>query len=172
MGKTDEALDEARKAVDLDPLGVYSHLALAWVLSASGRFDEAILWHNKSFEMEPSSAFIRTRRGFTYLYMGKLAEGVSEMEKAVELPGGEFFKAGLGYGYAVSGRREEALKITRELELVRAKGMAKPYDIAMIYAGLGENSNALDLLDQAYKEHSIVRLLLLNVEPAFANLRV
>jgi TolB-like protein len=171
LGRRDEALSEARKAIVLDPLGVYSHLVLAWVLSVFGEFDEATQWHRKAIEIEPDSAFIRQELGFTYLYMGKVDEGVSEMEKAMRLPGGELFKAGLGYGYAVAGRKEEALKIAKELELVRAEGKAKPYDIAMIYSGLGENSKALDLLDQALQENSIVRLLLLNVEPAFTNLR-
>ena len=172
LGRYDEALDEARKAVDLDPLGVYSHLSLAHVLSAIGKFDEAILWLTKTIETEPDSPFFHSELGYTYLQMGKVAEGAKEMEKAAELPDGDFFKASLGYGYAISGRREDALKIASEMQLARAKGMARPYDIAIIYAGLGESSKALDLLDQAYQEHSIVHLLLLSVEPAFANLRL
>lgn len=54
------------------------------------------------------------------------------MKKAVESPDGEFSKSGLGYGYAVSGRKEEALKVVAELQLVRAKGMAMAYHIALI----------------------------------------
>jgi hypothetical protein len=103
--------------------------------------------------------------------MGKVAEGVKEMEKVAELPDGEYFGASLGYAYAVSGRREDALKIASDMELARAKGMARPYEIAIVYAGLGENPKALDLLEQAHQEHSIVHLLLLTVEPAFAKLR-
>ena len=173
LGRNDEALGEARKAVDLDPLGVYSYLVLAHVLAAMGKFDEAILWHTKTVEIADTPYF-RSELGYTYLSMGKLAEGVKEMEKATEEATEEerpFFRASLGYGYAVSGRREGALKIASEMQLARAKGMARPYDIAMIYAGLGEDSMALDLLEEAYQEHSIVHLLPLNVEPAFANLR-
>lgn len=171
LGRNDEALGEARKAVDLDPLGVYSHLVLAHVLSTIGKFDEAILWHTKTIEIVPDSAYFHSELGCTYLQMGKVAEGVKEMEKAAELPDGEFFRATLGYAYAISGRKEEALKIALEMQLARAKGIVRPYDIAIIYAGLGENSKALDLLEQAYQEQSIVHLLLLSVEPAFANLR-
>ena len=171
LGRSDEALGEARRAVDLDPLGVYSHLIMAHVLSTIGRFDEAILWHNKTIETEPDSPFFHTELGYTLLRMGKVEEGVREMEEAAELPDGEFFRASLGYAYAVSGRREDALKIASDMQLARAKGMARPYEIAIIYAGLGENPKALDLLEQAYQEHSIVHLLLLTVEPAFVKLR-
>jgi len=93
------------------------------------------------------------------------------MKRTVELPAGEFFKAGLGYGYAVSGRREEALGIAKELQVARTKGLARPYDIALIYSGLGETSNALDFLEQSYDEKTIVHLINVSVEPAFANLR-
>jgi len=171
LGRNDEALNEARKAVDLDPLGVYSHQVLAHVLSAMGKFDEAILWHNKSIEIEPDSAFLHSELGYTYLNMGMVAEGVKEMEKAAQLPDGAFFRASLGYGYALSGRREDAVKIATEMALARAKGMASPYDIAIVYAGLGETSVALDLLEEASEENTIVRLQLFSVEPAFADLR-
>ncbi len=171
LGRNEEALSEARKAVDLDPLGVYSHLALAHVLSATARFDEAILWHAKTIDLEPDSPFFHSELGYAYLQMGKVAEGVREMEEAAKLPEGEFFMASLGYCYAVSGRREDALRIASEMESAMAKGMARPYEIAITYAGLGESSRALDLLEQAYQEHSLVHLLPLNIEPAFTTLR-
>ena len=158
LGQKDEALEQARKAVSLDPLGIYSHLILARVLSILGKFDEAIVEHNKAIEIEPNSTFLTRELGYTYLYAGKVVEGILEMEKAVGLPDGAFSRSGLGYGYAVSGRKEEALKIVAELQLARAKGMAIAYDIALIYAGLGEKSLALDHLEQAYEGHSIVYL--------------
>jgi TolB-like protein/Flp pilus assembly protein TadD len=171
LGRNEEALNDARKAVDLDPLGVYSHLALAQVLSVLGRYDEAITEHKKSIEIEPNSTFLHRQLGYTYLHMGKMVEGITEMETAVGLPDGAFSRSGLGYGYAVSGKKEDALKIVTELEMARAKGMAIAYDIALIYAGLGETSKALDLLEEAYEMHSIIYLVLFNVEPAFASLR-
>jgi hypothetical protein len=104
--------------------------------------------------------------------MGRVAEGVKELEKAMALSGkGILFKRSLGYGYAISGKREDALKIVADLEQARTKGLSRPYDIAMTFAGLGENSKALDLLEEAYEEHSIVSIPLINAEPAFAGLR-
>jgi predicted ATP-dependent serine protease len=45
------------------------------------------------------------------------------------------------------------------------------HDIALIYAGLGENSKALDLLEECLAEKTIIRLVNFAVEPAFATLR-
>ena len=165
-------MSEARKSVNLDPLGVYSYLVLAHILSASGKFEEAILWHTKAVEMA-DTAYFRSELGFAYLQMGKVTEGVKEIERVMELPYGEYFRASLGYCYAISGRRDDALKIASEIQAARAKGIdfARPYEIAKIYAGLGESSKALDLLEEAYQEHSIVHLVPLNVEQAFADMR-
>jgi TolB-like protein/Flp pilus assembly protein TadD/archaellum biogenesis ATPase FlaH len=171
LRRNEEAVHEARKAVDLDPMGVYSHLVLAHVLSAVGKFDEATLWHRKTIEIEPDSPFFHSELGFAYLQMGKIAEGVGEMELAARLPDGEFFKSGLGYAYAVSGRREDAQRILSEMESMRSRGMARPYEIAMVYAGLEDRSKALDLLEQAQQERSIIHLIPLSIEPAFAKLR-
>ncbi|HKW05265.1 MAG TPA: hypothetical protein VJN71_08210, partial [Nitrososphaerales archaeon] len=171
LGRNSEAVEEARKAVDLDPLGVYSRQCEGRVLASVGKFHEAIITLNTTLEIEPSSSFLHTEMGYTYLSMGKVEEGLGEMEKLLKLPSGEFFKMGLGYAYAVSGRREDALNIAKELELARSKGLARPYEIAMIYSGLGENSKALDLLEQAFEEKTIIHLLNIRVEPAFANLR-
>lgn len=172
LRRNEEALNYARKAVNLDPLGVYSHLVLAQVLFMLGRYDEAIVEHNKSIEIEPNSTFLHRQLGYTYLHMGKIVEGMKEMEKAVELPDGVFSKSGLGYGCAVSGKKEDALRIVAELEMAKTRGMAIAYDIALIYAGLGETSKALGFLEEAYEKRSIVYLVLFNIEPAFASLRV
>ncbi len=171
LGRKDEALKDARRAVDLDPIGIYSHLVLARVLSTFGMFEEAIVEHNKAIEIEPNSTFLHRELGFTYLYMGKMIDGVREMEKGLELQDRAFAKLGVGYGYAVSGRREEALKIAGEVQEAKAKGTAMEYDLAMIYAGLGENSKSLDLLEDCLTEKTIIRLVNFAVEPAFANVR-
>ncbi len=170
LGQKEDALSEARKAVDLDPLGIYSHYALARILSIFGKFEESIIEHKKAIEIEPNSTFLYREMGYTYLYMGEAAEGTKAMEMAVSLPDGNFSISGLGYAHAISGKKEEALKIARELEMAMEKGMTIAYYIALIYAGLGETSKALALLEHAFEERSIVYLVLINVEPAFVNL--
>lgn len=170
FGRNDEAVVEARKIVSLDPLGARSHTIAGTTLGMAGKYDEAILEHNKSLEIDPNVPWSLAMLGLTYLMMGKTGDGTRELEKAVALPGGAFFKRNLGYAYAVSGRKDDALKLAAELQEARVKGFARPYDIAIVYGGLGENSKALDYLEQAYEEHSVIDFPLLNVEPAFVNL--
>ena len=65
--------------------------------------------------------------------------------------------------HAITGKKNEARKTLRELlpllQLPAANGEGQeqgvdPGQIALIYIGLGQNQDALNLLEQAYHSHS------------------
>jgi len=78
-----------------------------------------------------------------------------EFQRAVELEkdNAETW-SGLGHAYAVSGNRAEAQKILEHLKEVSAHSWVAPYNVAVIYAGLGDKDRAFALLEQAYKDRS------------------
>ena len=78
--------------------------------------------------------------------------------------------ADLGYVYARAGRATDAHKVITELTNRSAREYVSPYALALVYAGLGENSRALEWLERAGEERS-PRLVFLSVEPAFDGLR-
>jgi hypothetical protein len=57
-----------------------------------------------------------------------------------------------------------------ELKQQYRLGKGSPYDLATIYAGLGEKDQALEWLQRAWEERSGA-LVLFKVEPAFDNIR-
>ena len=62
---------------------------------------------------------------------------------------------GLGYAYAKSGQRDQALGILNQLQERRDKGeYVVPIGIAWIYIGLGANNEAFLWLDKAFAEKS------------------
>ena len=69
--------------------------------------------------------------------------------------------------YAVSGRRNEALKILNDLTK-QSKEFSSAAEIALIYAGLGENDQAMTWLEKAHSERFNPSILL---RPAFDPLR-
>jgi hypothetical protein len=54
----------------------------------------------------------------------------------------------------VTGRREEALKILKELEARYAEGKSSGQFLAGVYAGLGEKDQAFVLLEKDFQQHS------------------
>jgi len=79
---------------------------------------------------------------------------------------------------ALAGRRDEAMKQIEEWSRRAAEGYASSFNPAVIYVGLGDRAQALDLLEMAYEERSgwmaylrvDPRLDLLRDEPRFATL--
>lgn len=170
LGPAEEAVREAEIARRLDPLDPRSDEQLAEALMNAGRFDEALTMYTSLREANPSDPSWGAAFGRIYLLQGRVDKAVQEAERLVKLSGGRW-KRGLGYAYGVAGRKDDARRIISELEADRAKGSARAYDIAFVYAGLGEQEMALSLLEKAYDEHAIVFQPLLSAEPFFANLR-
>jgi tetratricopeptide (TPR) repeat protein len=98
-------------------------------------------------------------------------DAIVELKKAVALSGeSPRAIAELGLAYARLGDTSEALKLVGELKARSRLRYVSPFNIALIYGGLGDNRQALDWLEMAYKEHA-PSLNLLKLSPAFDSLR-
>jgi tetratricopeptide (TPR) repeat protein len=172
LGRTDEAIQEALRAQDLDPLSpnINMSLALAYVLGQQPDLARAEL--EKVLEIEPGFVAAHSLLGLVHERSGKYQEAIDEYQKTGELLGDNpmariNIETSIGRVYARWGKRAEALKV-----LGKAAGRAEvsPYLIAEIHAALGERSQALESLGRAYEVHD-VSLLSVKVNPLFEGLR-
>jgi len=89
-----------------------------------------------------------------YEQQGKLSEAVAEYQRATTLDNSPEPRAQLAHAYALAGRKSEARKLLAEL-MGRAKHQyLSPYDIALIYVGLGDYPRALQSLEDALADRS------------------
>jgi tetratricopeptide (TPR) repeat protein len=165
----DEAIAEARRAQELEPLSFISNLHLGWILYLAGRNDEAIEHCNKLLEVDPNFFPAHRYLGLAYEQKGMYPEAISEFEKGVKLAGCPLIIALLGHAHAAAGNKAEARRVLAELEQQKQKYVS-PYTVAAIYAGLGEKDQAFKWLEKAYSERDIW-LMNLRVDPVFKNLR-
>ncbi len=171
IGKLEEAVAEIKRAQELDPVSPTISVVVGEVLYFARQYDQAVEQFRKTLAMDPNFWPADMGLGLSYLRKGKYAEAVAELQKAVARSGGDKDPtAFLGQAYAVSGNRDEALKILGELR-DRSKDMRlSPYQIAAIYAGLNAKDQAFEWLENAYKESSIwIRYL--KVDPGLDPLR-
>lgn len=122
-------------------------------------WDPAIEQLRRAIELDPNFWFSHCFLGRAYEQKGRLAEAIVEFQRTVELEKDnvETWSA-LGDAYAVWGNRAEAQKILDHLKEVSAHGWVAPYNVAVIYAGLGDKDRAFALLEQAYKTGPIICL--------------
>ena len=87
-----------------------------------------------------------------YSALARYDKAIAEMQNARGR--GSEYLAGLGYVYAVAGRRAEALTTLAELQRLAKQQYVPPYHFAWIYTGLRDKDKAIALLQQVYAEHT------------------
>ena len=166
----DEAIAEAKRTEELEPLSFVASSHLGWIYYLSGQNDKAIEQCRKILELDPSSFPARRYLGLAYEAKGMYPEAIAEFQKGVKLSGSPLMHALLGHAYAVSGRTAEAQQVLNDLQQLQAQRYVSPYTVAAIYAGLGDHAQAFKWLEKAVEERDIW-LMNLKVDPVFAKLR-
>lgn len=152
LGRNAEALTHIQRARELDPLSLIINTDFGWVYYLGHRYDEAIAQYQKALELDPNFTLAHFDLALAYSALARHDEAIVEMQNARGR--GPDYLAGLGYLYAVAGRRAEALTTLAELQRLAKQQYVPPYHFAWIYAGLGDKDKAIALLQQVYAEHT------------------
>ncbi len=166
----DEAIAEAKRTEELEPLSFVASSHLGWIYYLSGQNDNAIKQCKKILELDPSSFPARRYLGLAYEAKGMYPEAIAEFQTGVKLSGSPLMLALLGHAYAVSGKTAEARQVLTDLQQLQGQRYVSPYTVAAIHAGLGDNEQAFKWLETAVEERDIW-LMNLKVDPVFARLR-
>ena len=166
----DEAIAEAKRTEELEPLSFVASSHLGWIYYLSGKNDQAIEQCKKILELDPSSFPARRYLGLAYEAKGMYAEAIAEFQTGVKLSGSPLMLALLGHAYAASGKQAEAQKVLTDLQQLQDQRYVSPYTVAAIYAGLGDKEQAFKWLETAVEARDIW-LMNLKVDPVFAKLR-
>ena len=171
MGRTADAIAEATRARELDPLSPIVNTDLAWCLLYGGRLDEAIAQFRTAIGVDANSASAHWGLGAALTVKRDYAGAIAELKQALTLSEGSPVLMGhLGMAYGLSGQAADASKILTELNAFAAREYVPSSAPALVQTGLGKNADALALLDKAYDEHDFA-LVFLRVAPWFERLR-
>ncbi|MGH9658924.1 MAG: tetratricopeptide repeat protein, partial [Bryobacteraceae bacterium] len=139
--------------------------------SHSGDYGAAIEQSRKVLDLDPQFAQGNLSLGWAYEGQGRFREASAEFEKAVGSSGQATQPvAALAHAYARSGNRAAAIKLLRQLEERSLTRYVAPYELAVIHAGLGDRSKALEQIERAAEDRSMF-LVWVHVDPRFRTLR-
>jgi TolB-like protein len=116
MGRQEEAMAEAKLAVELDPLSASLNFKLGQKLYFRRDYDRAIELLQKALELDPN--FVSTHGILAHVYAGKgmYEESLTTCEKVAALYGGSpFTKAFHSLMLAMAGKTDQAMTILNEL---------------------------------------------------------
>ncbi|MDQ5844175.1 MAG: tetratricopeptide repeat protein, partial [Acidobacteriota bacterium] len=170
QGRFDQALQEIKTAQQLDPLSLGINKDFAVILLYARDYDKALEQCRKTLEIEPRFGAMFTYIAQIYELQQKYPEAVAELEKAhaADSEDGEITYA-LGQAYALAGRKDEALKISNELNQP-GKNVYLPKEAAYLYALLGEKERAVAILQKAADDHYLA-VAELKMDPRLDELR-
>lgn len=188
IGRHAEALSYFEEARRLDPLYEQDYLVEGYSYFMAHRYDEAIARYRKGLEVEPDPmAYFGLVLALAE--KGDYATAILEGEKATKLNDSPLLLTSLASAYARAGRRSDSNRVLRQLEQISKKqGPAPawhvrpshyvcPYEVAGVYAQLGDKDQAFKWLDKACQSRSCMywlrqdpRLDSLHSDPRFEEL--
>ena len=174
MARHDEAVLEARRAEELDPVSPLMCMTPGLVFYCAHAYDQALQEFQKVVDLDPNFMVVRSLLGQVYEHKEMYDEATAVYCSLIDVVGSETvtglsLKAAIGRMAARRGEENEAREIASQLSRSEHAGVLA-YVIAAIHAALGENDRALELLGRAYDDRSF-SLVSLKVDPNFDPIR-
>jgi TolB-like protein/DNA-binding winged helix-turn-helix (wHTH) protein/Flp pilus assembly protein TadD len=171
MGRFPEAVEEARKAQQIDPLSLSINTTLAGRYRDLGDFTQAIDLSRRTLEMDPTFVPAHIALGAAYEDQGIWAQAIGEYQKAVDVSQkSPPALAALGSAYGYSGNQTGARGIVSSLQAASKSHYVSAFDMAVVFAGMGDSDNAFGWLEKAYTDRES-QMAFLNVTRRFGRMR-
>ncbi len=152
MGRYDEAGWAIRRAYELDPLSSVIGINMAELYQQERNFDASIETCRKIIEISPTYPAAYEGLAISFVKKGMNPEAMAAGDKAAEFSKRSGVVLGsVGHVFAAAGDRANAIAIAKELEDKYSRREASGFDIASVYAGLGDKDQAFDWLEKDFR---------------------
>jgi eukaryotic-like serine/threonine-protein kinase len=164
-GRADECIDEANRARQLDPLSAIVGYQVAQSYVMSGQYDRAIEIAQKNIAENPTFGQFHETLAYAFAAEHKYPQAIQEMKTLAQLRNdNNSLEIATAYdsGYR-SGGWPGALRKAIEASLAQRKTnktSTPAFQIAVLYAELGDKDHAFEWLETAYQERDeyLIRL--------------
>jgi eukaryotic-like serine/threonine-protein kinase len=174
LGRSDEALQLARRTRELDPMSPYLAVLEADYLLRDGQLDAAVALYERAARVDPENPNALFGLAEARFRQGRFDEALAARRHAHALAGDDrleaLFESAQGEdGYRLLERTWVALQLDA-LEEREPVAYVSPLDFARVYAQLGDTDRAFKYLEAAFADRS-PGLVFLKVDPAWDPVR-
>jgi len=171
LGRLEEALQEILLAHTIDPISSIISRDLAMTYYYRREFEMALEQCDRTIEQNPHFVAAYWTLGLVQEQRGDLDESSAAFQRAIQLaPQSPRMRSGLARTLAVSGKRDEALRILSELHDLSRKRYVSPFELASIRFALGNPDEGFEWLAKAFQDRCF-ELVATKVDPRFDALR-
>jgi serine/threonine-protein kinase len=192
-GQYDQAIEAAEQALRIQPANFWARMNLGWAFEQKAMYRQAIDEFTRAeaqkpmgMDMEMSSTGAKMPPGdkpSPASMAQPMSSGQMPMPMSPEMAASSrqigatrtdlvvLAAASLGHALGLAGDRPAAQTLLDSLLRQRQRGYVSPYDLALLYLGLGEKNQAMEWLQRAHQERSSL-LVFASREPRLATLRL
>ncbi|MGD0435124.1 MAG: hypothetical protein ABSB86_01565 [Bryobacteraceae bacterium] len=152
MDSREDTLREMQLARDLDPLSPIAHTYLGVAYSLNGRAVEAAAEDRKALELDPNFVEAKLDLANSLLNRSDFKAFYAELDGARDLAPPSRVDLLYAFGYAIQGKKSDALNLVHKWEKPEGGVYVRPTSIAMVYAVLGDKEQMYAWLDRAYAQ--------------------
>jgi len=157
MGEFDEAIREAKKAAQLNPLSLNVSVDLGRAYYFARQYDLAIAQFRKTLQLDPNFARAHSQLGMALLEKGQYDEALAEIRTGLGSSHG--VSIWLGHAYARAGKTAEAKEqLAAQLDQWKSRHTIAD-GIALTYVGLGDKDQAFAWLETDLENHGSVYMI-------------
>jgi serine/threonine-protein kinase len=171
-----EGVEEARRAVDYDPLSGYAIACHTYALSHARRTSEALVQGRLALESDPESFIAGWALGNACHWGGRFEEAVNAYEHVLSRAGRHpWALVGLAATYSTMGRHDDARGVHEELLTQRVNRYVQPTMLAMSASAAGDHEAAIGFCRQCVDERDalfgIFNRIFVDLDPVRADPR-
>jgi serine/threonine-protein kinase len=152
-GEMDEAVREAERSHELDPLSLIAHANIGVIRYFGRDYADAERRLKATLELSPDFSTAHWGLGMVYEQLGRFKEAEAEFNLAGAQGRRENLTASFGHLFGVTGRRAEAEATLKDLTGRFGDSPTLLYQLAVVEVGLGRPDDALTHLEQAVQKH-------------------
>ena len=150
MGRNEQAIAEAKRALELDPFSAAINGGLVSAFYYAREYDQAVGQLQKTLQLDPNFILVNWEDlASVYIADKKYSEAVAEWQVGASSAGDTAIAAAIGEAYKTTGLPGARRKANEYA--IRKRYW---YVVAMNYAALGQRDEAFNALEKAYAQRS------------------
>ena len=171
LGRTQEAEEQIKISMGLDPLSMIARVVQPWVLYYGREYDRALGLIDDTIALDPNFSIAPYFKGWILQEQGDLENAIAALESAVELSNGSGITlAALAQARGLAGDIDSAREILDRLTNPELTPNPPAYEIAKVYLALGEKDELFAWLERAY-ERRANQIVFAKVDPQLDSIR-
>ena len=154
VGRLDEGIEEGKRAIALDPLSPQVLIDATMPFLFNRDFAAAREMARRAGELDPTFFFPVMMEGWIDLEAGNYRGAVPALTRASAMDAPPFVTAYLALARGAAGDRAGAMAELEALRKMAGGRPVLPFNLALVYLGLGERSRAIEYVWQALAANS------------------